>query len=71
MSVTNANVYSPQSDMETPEASSIQSSNFKQDYADLILDKIDEDNQFLYHIRFADEASFHVSMVVTRHNVQI
>jgi hypothetical protein len=33
----------------------------KYDFAVVIINEIDKDEQFLYHVMFSDEATFHVS----------
>ena len=40
-------------------------------FATEILNRIDEDNDYLKRVCFSDEATFHISCVVNRHNVRI
>ena len=40
-------------------------------FAASVLDKIDENNSYLDHIRFSEESTFHISGKVNRHNFRI
>ena len=51
----------------------LQPNNFSQQvvFAGKILDKIEKNNDYLQHVAFSDEATFHLSGRVNKHNVQI
>ena len=40
-------------------------------FAEEILDRIDKSNDYLQHVAFSDEATFHVTGKVNRHNLRI
>jgi hypothetical protein len=43
----------------------------REKFANDILNLIDEDNDFFQRVCFSDEAMFHVSGTVSRHNIRI